>query len=546
MEENTEPIAVKQPAATVTNQTWSPAEAFPEIPDPAGHDKALSSPPSPPPVVAHSAARQSQSGNQTDQPAAAGPSSSSGESSTLVWLPPSQYSAIRDKWQDQFIWSPTAFASDLPVSQTSFIGVGRSRVDSAVTKPPFPPAHAANGGAPVAAWRRVAPAATTLGDVVDATVSQTLDDEAARGTDEQERPSHEADSPQIRGVAARHPVPGQHSGATSKFTKKRPAKMKHWHSFHLLKNSGPRSRKNSSSQSSNEGSSEKVADMPSMPRRSAGGVRAQIGRRGGMGRIPVLVPHPKSYEEAEKKKMEIKDARDRHGKASRQSKDSSGISKDGIPVQGSAALPSAHAEYSSQSETVEAAESTIRDAARKTRGTTRRIIVAELPEDNKTTPRRPLVLPTLSGEPRQPLVSSQNSNLQVPPEHQSRGRKARQSPVRRAAHCRNRQLRQRQQQQETITPGAVASSEPGPSGIRSSRQPPIAPQVLPANSPSPIFISKNGIVPNSPSARADPTTAITKQKPSSSQLSISLNINLDLEVHLKAKLHGDVTLSLFE
>ncbi|KAI5925239.1 hypothetical protein F4810DRAFT_70076 [Camillea tinctor] len=48
---------------------------------------------------------------------------SSKRKSAVVWLQPDTYSSIRSMWQDQYIWSPVAVNTSLPLNQTSFLQV---------------------------------------------------------------------------------------------------------------------------------------------------------------------------------------------------------------------------------------------------------------------------------------------------------------------------------------------------------------------------------------------------------------------------------------
>ncbi|KAH7033657.1 uncharacterized protein B0I36DRAFT_430828 [Microdochium trichocladiopsis] len=583
MADTRDPTPIDDRVDNAREQVTSPKEEFPAIPDPSL--EAQSSLSTEPPQSSSPA----QAVQTTTTATVPNPTDPTAGSNTLVWLPPSQYSAIRDKWQDQFIWSPTAFASDLPVNQTSFISVNRSRENSAVTKPPFSTLAAAGQIEGV----------ETLGDVAEPVLQGSSDGGGVDGEDqgkggnvdgdkERDRSDHagheqqEEDDELAAAGGQKQPTTATEQRTTrsqpqqttppSKWAKNRPAKTKHWHSFHLLKNTGARSRRNSSSSqtsNSNDNNAGSV-QVPSLPGRRQP-IRGQKGgRTQGIGRIPVLVPHPKSYEEDEEKKK-ASNARNRHRSRSGQSrgksrsKGGSGDGGKGEPTKSlltpaAAASPSRTAKAAKpKSGTMQAAEQAVQDAVRQQ--TTARggsvanntIIVAEMPEDGNDTPRKPLVLPAGAAQARGPLADIAGSNLQVP-EGSSRSRKTRRSPRRRATLAENNASAAGTQQSQLIQtqPGrskgkssdkALDANRPGKGR---SKQPQPTTHSLPADSNNSIIISKNGIIPTSPSARSVPTTAVSKQKTSSSQICVNLNINLDVEVHLKAKLHGDVTLTLFE
>ncbi|KXJ93523.1 hypothetical protein Micbo1qcDRAFT_203595 [Microdochium bolleyi] len=535
--DDTVPIRPSSPAApATTEQASSPKEAFPTtIPDAAALDDNSS-----PPLQATSTSTAS---------SAPAPATDPSSSNTLVWLPPSQYSAIRDKWQDQFIWSPTAFASDLPVGQTSFIGVNRARVDSAVTKPPFSSSSSSSAGAAAAVAGRVVPAATTLGDLAESEVGKGQvvsggDDGSGAGSGGGGETSRAGEDATAEGQPAE--MTQKSTGSTpSKWPEKRPAKTKQWHSFHLPSNSGSRSRRNSSSHKSNGGggssSGQKIADVPSIPRQRSG-AKAQIGCKG-VGRIPVLVPQPKPNEEIGRK---AKGTRARHGKRrgkKGKTTEDAESTNNGEDTEAEKPLIT-EAKKGKQAEAAQAAESVIQEAVQRTRGASNAIIVAEMPEDSDKTPRRPLVLPADQAAQRRPLAGNPDADPQVPGQ---RSRKTRRSRVRRAAAAHSEKI-EAHPQPIAVPTGTDGNGNQGQNNRKpgSGRPAQTATHALPASSNNSIVTSKNEVVPNPPSARADPMTAATRPKPSSSQICVSLNLNLDLEVHLKTKLQGDVTLTLFE
>ena len=542
---------------------------------------------------------------------------------TLVWLPPSQYSAIRDKWQDQFVWSPTAFASDLPVNQTSFISVNsRGRAESAASKPPFAQAETA----PVVVAGQIGDGEVkTLGDVAElGPTTEEGDDGDPDRKKVAKGKANESSSGEEKGVRAegdskgkepqssldkntaapstspqQPPTVGQPSGSTkpqsaaqSRWARRRPAKMKHWHSFHLMKNSNSRSRRNSStSQTSNHNASENnsgnnsnnnnnsTEHVPSIPSRRSPAHGNPGARTNGNGRIPVLVPHPKSYEKDADGKLKVEDASDPQRSRSGQSNVKSKTRRGGrkrvsaeplllptlVAAGTSPASARSAANASSGSQAAQqGAEQAVHEAVSKQIAASGRpaaregnIIVAEMPEDSTKTPRRPLVLPAQAATSLQSKKTEadmqSSANLQMPRHTNSRSRRARHSSTRRAAHVStetsvaNMHTTNGQAQLSESTANVPENSLVVSRGEnRRSRQPKTTTHMLPAHSDNSIVISKNGIMPTTPSARSNPTTAVSTQKTSSSQLVVNLNMNLELEVHLKAKLQGDLTLTLFD
>lgn len=524
------------------------------------------------------------------------------------------------------MWSPTAFASDLPVNQTSFISVNpRARAESAVSKPPF--ARAGEEQVPVVVAGQVGGGEVrTLGDVAElggaaaggdggdddeldrkgVTKSMAHGSSSEGDTRSNVRTKSKSRAPQPSqdhhtagtSTSPQQPSPpppaAQPSGSTkpqsaaqSRWAKRRPAKMKHWHSFHLMKNANSRSRRNSStSQTSNHNASDNTSDnsnikntqhVPSIPSSRT------PARANGAGRIPVLVPYPKSYEEDEDGKLlKVKDASSRrqrsrsghsHGSGGKSRERRGGrkrvsaeplllptlVAAGTSPASGRSAATASEGTKAAQ----RAAEQAVHEAVSEQIAATGRsdaaegnIIVAEMPEDGMKTPRKPLVLPAQAAASLQSDKTEagrrSGADLQASGKTTSRSRRARHSSTRRAAHASaqapgadgQNPLSQTQLSGSTtdVSDKSLAVSR---GRNRRTKQPRRTMHVLPAHSDNSLVISKKGIMPTTPSARSHPTTAVSTQK-TSSQLVVSLNVNLDLEVHLKTRLQGDLTLTLFD